>query len=266
MLSIYEEDSVQSVVQNLLSVWLYFTLYLFTFLMISLALVSSRIAPRSFFLALVKIWANGLFVLMGKRLHVKNRDNYSAMGRYIILINHTSFFDIPAIMAVFPNVSWLGKDYLTKIPLFNQILKEMNYIAVEDNPARSVHRILREAQQAVNQFQLALFPEGTRTLNGDLGRFKRGFIHIMRNAQMDILPVTLNGLFEIKPKDRWTINPFVRAEMVIGEPIAFAELSQLPADEIMNRTIQAIAANLRLAGNDSEFQKIGSAENYSQVS
>ncbi|RPI01955.1 MAG: 1-acyl-sn-glycerol-3-phosphate acyltransferase [Calditrichaeota bacterium] len=251
---------MQSVLQNLLSVWFYFTLYLFTLFMLGLGIISSRIAPRRFFLAAVKIWANGLFILLGKRLHVKNRGNYSATGRYIILINHTSFFDIPAIMAVFPNVSWLGKEYLTKIPLFNRILKEMNYIAVEDNPARSVHRILRQAQQAVNQFQLALFPEGTRTLNGNLGRFKRGFIHIMRNAQMDILPVTLNGLFEIKPKDRWSINPFVRAEMVIGDPIPFSELSQLSTEEIINRTIEAIAVNLRLPGNESQIDQIKSSD------
>jgi 1-acyl-sn-glycerol-3-phosphate acyltransferase len=224
------------------TIFFYALMYAFTLLCVPLGILVSYIAPRSVLSACVQFWARTIFTLMGKRLHVQGREWIPASRGYLIVTNHTSLFDIPAIMAIFPQVAWLGREYLIRIPLFGHMLRRMNYIVVDDDPSKSVRKILRQAIAGAQSFTIALFPEGTRTLDGQLQEFKRGFVHIMRAAELDVLPVTLNGLFELKPKNRFRINPFVRLQVIIHKPLSFSELQNVPNEEIVNR-VKSILQN-----------------------
>ena len=229
---------------TVLTVFFYGLMYAFTVLCLPLGILASYIAPRPLFSALVQFWARSIFTLMGKRLHVEGRERIPASRGFLIVTNHTSLFDIPAITAIFPEIAWLGREYLIRIPLFGHLLRRMHYIVVDDDPAKSVRKILRQAIAGTQRYTIALFPEGTRTLDGQLQEFKRGFVHIMRAAELDVLPVTLNGLFELKPKTRFTINPFVRLRVVINKPLTFSELQNLPNEEIVNRVKSILQAGL----------------------
>lgn len=226
------------------TIFFYALMYAFTAVCVPLGILASYIAPRSLFSAGVQFWAHTIFALMGKRLHVQGREWIPASKGYLIVTNHASLFDIPAIMAIFPEIAWLGREYLIRIPLFGHMLRRMNYIVVDDDPAKSVRKILQQAIAGAQSFTIALFPEGTRTMDGQLSEFKRGFIHIMRAAELDVLPVTLNGMFELKPKTRFSIDPFVRLRIVINKPLAYSELQNLPNEEILNRVKSILEADL----------------------
>jgi 1-acyl-sn-glycerol-3-phosphate acyltransferase len=79
--------------------------------------------------------------------------------------------------------------------------------------------IIRSKDQTV-----AIFPEGTRTLNGKINEFYRGFIYLLRNTDVNILPLTLNGFYDLKPKNRSYINYDAELEVIIHEPINREEL------------------------------------------
>ena len=230
---------MRNVLLILLTLVLYALLYSFSAIMVFVSIVASYL-PGKFLLARsIQLWSRGLLWLTGTRLRIHGKENIPSKSNYLILANHTSLFDIPAIMAVFPYVSWLGREYLTRIPLFNHMQKRMNFVAVSKNPGADVRRIIRQSVSSSSRFTIALFPEGTRTTDGRLQPFKRGFIHIMRGANLDILPVQLNGLYEIKPKNRFTILPFRRCEVVIHPPLHFNELVELPNPEIIERVKSA---------------------------
>jgi 1-acyl-sn-glycerol-3-phosphate acyltransferase len=89
---------------------------------------------------------------------------------------------------------------------------------------------------------VAIFPEGTRTLNGQIQDFKRGFILILKGTGLDVLPITLNGTFKLKPKPRFFINPFTRIEMIIHQPITNADLVAKSNDEILKQVKTIIEA------------------------
>lgn len=82
---------------------------------------------------------------------------------------------------------------------------------------------------------VAIFPEGTRTLDGKLNAFYRGFIHLLRATGNDILPVTLNGFYELKPKNRFHIQFGSKLSVVIHPPIDGPELTPISDSEIIDR-------------------------------
>jgi 1-acyl-sn-glycerol-3-phosphate acyltransferase len=162
-----------------------------------------------------------------------------------MLINHASIYDIPAIIAVFPRVSWLGRSYLTRIPVFGYFLRNTDYIPIDPGNREKSRESIKHSIAKADSITIALFPEGTRTETGELGPFKKGFIHILKSTNLDILPVTLNGMFRLKPKTRFIIDPRVRLEAVVSDPIPAAELINLPDNEIIERVRSTITANYR---------------------
>lgn len=173
--------------------------------------------------------------MMGKRLHIVGKENFVAGKKFIILANHSSLFDIIAIMAFFPGVSWFGHERLLKIPLFGKMLRMIDYIPMSMANIRNTRRMLEQLKEKSNTKTVAIFPEGTRTINGKINPFYRGFIYLLRASETDILPITLNGFFKLKPKTRFHINFGARLELVIHEPIHGPELIKLQDKLILDR-------------------------------
>ena len=244
-----------SKVTYILTLVIYAGLYGFTAVMVPIGIAASYAAPRPLFSFIVKCWARGIFVLMGKRLYITGQQRVPRRG-FLIVTNHASLFDIPAIMAVFPDVAWLGREYLLQVPLFGHLLKRMNYVGIGKDTTASVRKILRQAVVGTTRFNMAVFPEGTRTLDGSLGKFKRGFVHILRAAELDLLPVRLNGMLELKPKNRFTIYPWVRLEVQIEHPLPFEELKSMKNEEILDKVRTIFQNHL-----DGRIKSVKSEEN-----
>lgn len=172
---------------------------------------------------------------MGKQVHIEGKENYDKLKNYILVVNHASIYDIPAIMSVVPGVSWIGREYLIRIPGFGHLLKMNDYIPIEPGqPGRSWQSIKQAITHAKDGITVAIFPEGTRTEDGQLGTFKKGFIHILRATHLDILPVTLNGFYSLKSKTRFTIAPKGKLEIVIHSPLDNKKLLPMADNEIMD--------------------------------
>ncbi len=190
------------------------------------------------------IWARGLFFLMGKRVHIEGKENYDRLKKYILVANHASIYDIPAIMSVVPGVSWIGREYLIRIPGFGHLLKMNDYIPIEPGkPGRSWQSIKQAIANAKDGITVAIFPEGTRTEDGQLGTFKKGFIHILRATHLNILPVTLNGFYSLKPKTRFNIVPKGKLGIVIHPPIDNKKLLPMADNEILDVVKKTISSS-----------------------
>ena len=100
--------------------------------------------------------------------------------------------------------------------------------------------MLNSLEEKARNNTVAIFPEGTRTLDGKLNSFYRGFIHVLRTTGHDILPVTLNGFYKLKPKNRFYINFGSKLGVVIHPPIKGQSLTTASDDEIMDQVISVI--------------------------
>ena len=224
----------------ILSAPVFLILYTYTALGVVFILILAYLRFRKGVVLLMTIWARSIFPLMGKRVYVQGRENIKKGKRYILLANHASMFDITAIMAVYPNVSWFGHERLLRIPLFKQMLLMTDYIPMRINNIKNTRIMLNSLEEKAKNRSVAIFPEGTRTLDGKLNSFYRGFIHLLRATENDILPVTLNGFYKLKPKNRFSIHFGSRLEMFIHPSLEGEKLSRLSDREIMDCVMDII--------------------------
>ena len=147
-------------------------------------------------------------------------------------------------MSYFPDIAWFGKEYLLRIPLFGRALKMLGFIPVRTSGLRNAKDILNQVNGQTACKSIAIFPEGTRTVDGALLPFYKGFIRVMQASKMDIIPVTLNGFFELKPKTTWIIDFGAEPEIMIHERIKYETLINKPDEEIIVLTRRCIASGL----------------------
>jgi len=199
-------------------------LHVYTALIVLIIAPFAYLRIKSIVKTILHFWAKSVFWIMGKKLRIYGRENYAKEHRYIIIANHSSLFDIMAIMAFSPEVAWFGHYRLMKVPVFNQILKMINYIPLKPKSIRNTKLMLKEIIQKSKEHSIAIFPEGTRTLDGKIGNFYKGFVHVIKESDIDVLPVTLNGFYRLKPKNRSYIDFSSKLSMEIHKPFESSAL------------------------------------------
>ncbi len=209
-------------------------LYLFTAIIVLVTLSLSFFKMDKAVRSVMRFWAKTSFLLVGKKLPVRGLEHIAKDKNYILLANHSSLFDIMAIISFYPQVSWFGRERLLHIPVFGRVLKMIGYVPMKSADLRNTKKMMELLIQKTKGFTVAVFPEGTRTLDGRLGRFHRGFIHIQRASELDILPVTLNGLYSLKPKHRQTINFSAKIEIIIHKPLSSKEIGKKSDREVLS--------------------------------
>ena len=115
--------------------------------------------------------------------------------------NHQSNFDIFALLAAMPRqIHWIAKKELFDIPLFGPSMRRGGYIPLDRGDGRKALQSMDEAAATIHQGKsVVLFPEGTRTPDGNLLPFKRGGFILARKAAVPVVPVTINGSGKINP-------------------------------------------------------------------
>jgi 1-acyl-sn-glycerol-3-phosphate acyltransferase len=214
-------------------------LYLYTAVGVLLILVFSWLHMKRVIRVLIRLWAKSVFVIIGKKFIVQGKKNIVKGEKYILVANHGSLFDITAIMSFYSGISWFGHERLLKIPLFGKILLMTDYVPFRKTTVKNTRIMLEQLKQKSKINTVAIFPEGTRTLDGRINPFYKGFIYLFRSSDIPILPVTLNGFYLLKPKNRFYINFDSKLEVIIHEPIRKGELINKSDDEIVD-TVKSV--------------------------
>jgi 1-acyl-sn-glycerol-3-phosphate acyltransferase len=221
-------------IYTVLTVTAFGILYLFTgiIILVGMPLVLLRLKGSVRFL--MGIWAKSVLLIIGKKMHVEGLEKINKDGKYILIANHSSLFDIIAITSFFPGVSWFGHERLLKIPVFRLILKMTDYVPMKKKSIKNTKEMIDQLIKKSKGHTIAIFPEGTRSLNGKVNNFYRGFIHVLRASEINVLPVTLNGFYILKPKNRFYINFSSKISVIIHEPVSRDLLIDKDDSEIIN--------------------------------
>ncbi len=168
-----------------------------------------------------RMHARGSLAIGGVELKVEGLDRVDFSRSYIYVSNHASLFDIPAVIAGIPDqIRIVYKKELEKIPIFGWGLKfGKTYISIDRGRGQDAVQSLEEAVNKIRSgASVILFAEGTRTTDGKVQPFKRGPFNLAMRAGVPIVPVTLNGSFEVMPRHSWRIRPGV-IRLVLAEPV-----------------------------------------------
>ena len=151
---------------------------------------------------------------------VTGKEHIKPGQSYIFVANHQSMLDVWIIYGWLPVIfKWLMKAELRKVPFVGSACKAAGHVFVDRSSPMAAKKSLEEVEKALtNGICTVIFPEGTRTLNGEVGRFKRGAFQIALELNLPIIPISLSGCYEaMNRKAKYvTWNPI---HMHIGEPI-----------------------------------------------
>lgn len=167
-----------------------------------------------------QFWSRSFFWLMFLPVSVDGTEHIKPGQSYVFVANHQSMFDVWLVYGWLPVIfKWLMKAELRKVPFVGTGCKAAGHIFVDRRNAKAAMESLKEVErQLVNGVCTVIFPEGTRSKDGEVGRFKRGAFQIAWDLGLPVIPLSLDGCFEVLPKGK----PFVHRHAVhmhIGEAI-----------------------------------------------
>jgi 1-acyl-sn-glycerol-3-phosphate acyltransferase len=190
-------------------------------------------------------WFLMKYVILGPILRLLFRpkavglENIPSDGPAILAANHQSFLDDLLFPLVVPKrqVVFLGKaDYFDKRYL-RWFFKGANVIPVRRESRSASEAALRAGVDALKKGMLVgIFPEGTRSPNGNLHRGKTGVARMALEARVAVIPVSITGTFEAMPYDRKIPRPG-RVEIRFGKPLRFDRFYQTPGDRFVLRSV-----------------------------
>ncbi|HUT65727.1 MAG TPA: lysophospholipid acyltransferase family protein [Spirochaetota bacterium] len=193
----------------------------------------------------LKRWfRRALFRIVGKDLEVHGEENIEKVKGYLIVANYPSFYAGFVMVSLFPMSSIVAHSFTSRIPILGHILKRSGAIFV--NPKRA-QRSRRSIEMGIDNVtgSVIIFPEGKRTPDGEIKRFKRGYIYILRHSWLDLLPVSLNGLYSLKPVKRFYLDPDAEPEVFIHRAISNSRLREMSDQEIHDLTVDIIRSEYR---------------------
>lgn len=228
----------------LLTTFFYITFYPFTLLCSILAILASFLgAERAHAVAI--FWGTTSLRLAAGRIRVEGKENIPTDSASIFMANHASNFDILSLYAALPvQFRWLAKKELFDIPIFGACLKRSGYIPVERSDSRKALLALKAAAKRVKDgTSVVVFPEGTRSPDGNLLPFKGGGFILAVQSGVPVVPVAIIGTRNINPKGSLSVRS---AEVLIRvlPPIETIGLKSADRDQLSEQVRQSIDSAL----------------------
>jgi len=183
-------------------------------------------------------FVDALFWIIGKRVDIKGLEKVDPGSGYLIISNYPSFYTMFLLMKLFPDASIIAAAFVSRIPFLGQFMKQIGTIFVDPKKGRKTYQAIEIAlEEGVKS--VIILPEGERTPDGRVQDFKRGFTYILRHSSLDLLPVTLNGFYTLKPVKRLYLNPDTNLEVVIHKPFRNSDIRKL-TDRELRETAESI--------------------------
>jgi len=143
--------------------------------------------------------------ILGLTIEVEGRENVDPAKSYVYMANHVSFLDGPLLFYVIPQrVRVILKKSIFRIPVVGAAMRFAGFIPVDRKRMSGGKRSIDEAVLAMKEkgYSFLIFPEGTRSRDGKLHDLKRGGFFLAVAAQAPIIPITIQGTFELMPRGR----------------------------------------------------------------
>lgn len=149
-----------------------------------------------------KIWSRLTLALLLCPVEVRGKEHIHKDRPCLVTPNHTSALDIFLLYGYMGvPFKWVMKGSLRRIPFVGWACEKCGFIFIDRSSATSAKEMIQNAEAALEEgYYIFIFPEGSRTKDGTLGRFKKGAFHIAQATATPILPITIQGGYEAYPR------------------------------------------------------------------
>ena len=193
--------------------------------------------------AIARRWARTLLAVCGARVRIEGLEKLQEDGAYVLVANHASYMDTPAVLLIPLQIRFFAKRGLFRIPLLGGHLRRAGHFPVaRDNPRASL-KSLTEGARLVRErgVSVVLFPEGGRSPDS-LREFKEGAAYLAIKAGVPAVPIGIIGMRQVLPMGSAHVRP-PAVTVRIGDPIP-TEGMKLDARGELNQRLRREVAEL----------------------
>ncbi|XOF34368.1 MAG: lysophospholipid acyltransferase family protein [Candidatus Electrothrix sp. YB6] len=212
-----------------------------------------------------RIWGSVFCWLANVRVRVEGLENLDPARTYIFIGNHASMLDILSFSGyVTHDFRWLSKKELFAIPFLGAGMRATDCISIDRSRGRQALQSLNEAaQQIARGASVILFPEGTRSIDGRLQKFKTGAIVLAIKAGVEVVPVGFNGTHQAMPAGK-KLARGGDVVLRIGSPFSIQQFDAKKKQElaaVLRRRVAELLDDCHLPLPEPEKQAVEGAEN-----
>ncbi|MFA4844879.1 MAG: lysophospholipid acyltransferase family protein [Candidatus Margulisiibacteriota bacterium] len=172
------------------------------------------------FQAAAHYWSLFLGLFSGIRVETSGLENIPLNKPLILVANHQGAADIPILLGYLPvYFRFAIKKELFQVPVFGWYLRQAGYFPVDRAVILSAYKTVETIVEILQSGEsVMVFPEGTRSRDGSLGKFKRGSLMAALKSGAPIIPIAISGSYNIMPRGTYLVNPS-RVRLSVGQPI-----------------------------------------------
>lgn len=220
-----------------LFMWVYVTttcVLLFPINLLVFALLYPFDKPRAVIHAMSRFWSlQYYFIAPGWDIDIVGKDKIDKNEKYIMVSNHQSLLDIFLLYVIPLNFRWVSKAEVKRIPIVGWMLSVHGDITIHRGHTESTKKMNREVEKWLDRnVSISIFPEGTRSKDGNIQRFKEGAFVLAKKNGVKILPVVINGNYHVMSKGSWKINPIQKFKVRILDPVSLEDIQTLSSKEL----------------------------------
>ena len=194
-----------------------------------------------------------LVFIFGLKVRIYGEENLKSLkGKFIIVGNHQSYLDPIVLYSYLKGVPrFFVRHDVFSLPIIGHGLKVVGFIpVVRKHPKKAkeaIYKAIEYIDRSKSEAPLVIFPEGTRTRNGKLNRFKKGAFIISKEKDLPLLPVAFSGFFEAMPRGKFYIKP-MEVKIKYLKPIYPEEFKDKSINDYKEFVKQMISKEIELRG------------------
>ena len=178
---------------------------------------------------------------------VEGRENIEHGHSYVFVANHQGAFDIFLIYGFLRrNFKWMMKHQLKKIPFVGYACKKSHQIFVDKRGPSKIRQTYDNARKTLSSgMSVVVFPEGARSFTGHMGTFKKGAFMLADELQLPVVPLTINGTFDVTPRTRdWHFAKWHPLTLTIHQPIYPVDKGPRNIQAVMHQSYDSVMSAL----------------------
>lgn len=233
---------MRPVVRLLHNVAVWITIVVSTFVFGLPAMFAALVPPRGdHFTRFARGWARTILFVRGVRLTVRHTERLPFGQSAVIVANHASMADVLVLFAGLPvQIRFMAKRSVFRVPFLGWGMAAAGFIPVDRGDARRAQEAVEVALKRLRGGRfVVVFPEETRSRDGELLPFKKGAALLAIRAGLPMVPVGIVGTFHVLPRGTLRTLPG-RVVLSVGEPISTAGRTPADREELTQAAREAI--------------------------